>query len=57
MDDPEDMDDSEDMDESEVINNPEEIDNWLPQGLIYAVGGYDGNSRQCLSSVEVRVGV
>jgi kelch-like protein 2/3 len=22
-------------------------------GLIYAVGGYDGNSRQCLSSVEV----
>ena len=23
------------------------------QGLIYAVGGYDGNSRQCLSSVEV----
>merc|ERR1719228_2637951 len=23
------------------------------QGLIYAVGGYDGNSRQCLASVEV----
>ena len=22
-------------------------------GLIYAVGGYDGNSRQCLASVEV----
>jgi len=22
-------------------------------GFIYAVGGYDGNSRQCLSSVEV----
>ena len=22
-------------------------------GYIYAVGGYDGNSRQCLSSVEV----
>ena len=22
-------------------------------GLVYAVGGYDGNSRQCLSSVEV----
>ena len=21
-------------------------------GFIYAVGGYDGNSRQCLSSVE-----
>ena len=24
-------------------------------GLIYAVGGYDGNSRQCLSSVEVYI--
>ena len=24
-------------------------------GLIYAVGGYDGNSRQCLSSVEVQI--
>ena len=22
-------------------------------GLIYSVGGYDGNSRHCLSSVEV----
>ena len=22
-------------------------------GLVYAVGGYDGNSRHCLSSVEV----
>ena len=21
--------------------------------MIYAVGGYDGNSRQCLSSVEI----
>ena len=24
-------------------------------GLIYAVGGYDGNSRQCLASVEVYI--
>ena len=35
-----------------LATNTSSVNVWLYVGLLYAVGGYDGASRNCLSSVE-----